>query len=56
MYIGNAETRKLWDELRPWMRGAKLREDAPDEIKEKLELYKRLMDEEEERQIKMMEG
>ncbi|MDO4491676.1 MAG: hypothetical protein Q4B85_11480 [Lachnospiraceae bacterium] len=55
MYIGNAETRKLWSELSPWMQGAKLRDDAPDEIIEKLELWKKLMDEEEERQIRMME-
>lgn len=34
MYIGNAGTRKLWDEIRPWMQGAKLREDAPEDIKE----------------------
>lgn len=54
MYIGNEKTRRLWNEIRPWMNGATLKPDAPEEIKVKFEEVKRLMDEEEERQIKMM--
>lgn len=54
MYVGTDETIELWKEVHPWMKGAILRPDAPEEIKEKFERVLRLMDEEEEKQIRMM--
>lgn len=54
VYIGTEKTRKLWKEIKPWLNGAELKSDAPEEIKAKLEEFKNLMDEEEERQIRMM--
>lgn len=53
MYIGNERTRKLWEEIKPWKNGTVLKPNALEEVKAKIEEYKKLMDEEEERQISM---
>lgn len=54
MYLGNEKIRKLWEEIKPWMKGASIQPDAPEEIKAKFAEIGKLMDEEEERQISML--
>jgi hypothetical protein len=54
MYIGNEKTRRLWKEIKPWLKGAALREDAPDDVKRKFEDWKMEMNAEEERQIYLL--
>ena len=54
VYLGNEKIRKLWEEIKPWMKGASIQPDAPEEIKAKFAEIGKLMDEEEERQISML--
>lgn len=54
MRIVNEEMNKLWKEIKPWREGARLKADAPEEVKEKYNRVLQIMDEEEEKQISMM--
>lgn len=54
MRMLNKEMKKLWDEIRPWMDGAKIVDDAPVEAKKKAERIKEIIKNEEEKMINMM--
>ena len=54
MYLVTEEALKLWKETKPWRNGAALKEDAPEDIKQKAQKIITLMKQEEQRQIALM--
>lgn len=54
MYLLTEEIMRLWEETKPWRKGSTLREDAPNNIKQKAEKIKALAKQEEQKQIALM--